>query len=429
MYIYYLSIGSNIGNIKHNINICIDKISNVEGIKLLKVAPYYFTEPLLPQDADESYFKIYCNTCIKIETSIEPFDLLKITQNIETKLGREKEHKHWSPRVIDIDIIYCEKDGKQVSISSEKLTIPHKELFNRAFVINPLSYLNSGLIINGRNVLMEGKKHKDHQAVKMGIVNITHNSFTGDGLLANNDKNLKKIKRKIKNFLDDAVAIIDIGCEATNPNAEYLTYQEEIERLKPVIEIINELRGKKEYKYSTRFSIDTYHPETAEFCIQNGFVIINDVNGFKDERMWKLMQKYSKIEAVIMHSLTPHADKNIVLDKNCNVIDVLNKWVDEIEELAKKYNISSDRIIVDYGIGFGKTAFQSWQILKNVDKINNHFFRVLIGHSKKSFMSLFDFEGEKIGNISKKRAVKTIELSIELEKKGVDVLRVHNIKY
>ena len=107
MYIYYLSLGSNLGNIKHNINICIDKISNVEGIKLLKVAPYYFTEPLLPQDADESYFKIYCNTCIKIETSIEPFDLLKITQNIETKLGREKEHKYWSPRVIDIDIIYC----------------------------------------------------------------------------------------------------------------------------------------------------------------------------------------------------------------------------------------------------------------------------------------------------------------------------------
>ena len=383
MYKYYIALGSNLGETSKNIDIAIDKIKKQQQIKITKIAPYYFTNPLLPPNADESYYKIFCNTCIEIETMIEPIHLLKILQDIEIEMGRQKQHNYWSPRIIDIDILYCEENGKAVNISTKNLMIPHKEFI-------------------------------------MAIVNITDNSFSGDGVV-----NAIDVENKIEKLVKNAIPIIDIGCEATNKKARHLTYQEEIERLKTanIFNIINKVKSKTN---STRFSIDTYHPETTEFCLKNGFDIINDVNGFKDERMWKLMQQFPQAECVIMHSLEPHSSDKVV-DCDKNVVNVLNTWTATIKQTASKYSISADRIILDYGIGFGKTSFQSLQILQQVNKIKSYNFRVLIGHSKKSFMSLFaKNENDKTLLKAENRVFETLGLSIALQQKGVDILRVHD---
>lgn len=420
MYKYYIALGSNLGETSKNIDTAIDKIKKQQQIKITKIAPYYFTNPLLPPNADESYYKIFCNTCIEIETTKEPLQLLQILQNIEIEMGRQKQHQHWSPRIIDIDILYCEENGKAVNISTKNLIIPHKELFNRAFVLDPLAQLNSTLKINGKSVIKTAKKHKNHQAVIMAIVNITDNSFSGDGVV-----NAIDVENKINKLVENAIPIVDIGCEATNKKARHLTYQEEIEKLKTanIFNIINKVKRKT---YSTRFSIDTYHPETAEFCLKNGFDIINDVNGFKDERMWKIMQQFPQAECVIMHSLEPHAsDKVVGGDKN--VVNVLNTWTATIKQKASKYCILADRIILDYGIGFGKTSLQSLQILQQVNKIKSYNFRVLIGHSKKSFMSLFaKNENDKTLLQPQNRVFETLGLSVALQQKGVAILRVHD---
>ena len=412
MYEYFLALGSNIGNKLTNIDLAISKIEQ-SGCKILKIAPFYKTEPLLPDDADDSYNKTFYNTAVKIITNLNPYELLKQTQQIEIDLGREKNHKFWSPRVIDIDILYCQKDGNQIDVFDEKLQIPHKEIFNRAFVLDPLSQIAPMLNINGKNILNEAKKHPNHQAIKMAIVNINNNSFSGDGSL---DPIL--IEDKIKHFVSDRVAIIDIGAESTNPLATQISWQEELERLRKVniTELINKYKAN-----GVKFSIDTYHPETAHFAVKNGFDIINDVNGFKNQEMWKIMQDNENIEAVIMHSLEPNGNKNNVISDDGDLITILSNWVLDIKQMAKKYNINEERIIIDYGIGFGKSATQDLFIINNVDKINNQGFRVLIGHSRKSFLKLLG------ANSTSERDKMTRTISVELTKKGVDILRVHNL--
>lgn len=429
MYKYYLSIGSNVGNIVKNLDKAIEFIKKQDNVEIKKVAPYYFTPPLLPKNANESYYKIYCNTCIEIETIIEPKNLLFILKDIEHKIGRKSNYKIWSPRIIDIDILYCEKNGKFFKVSIDKiecdknnflfrnknvknnLIIPHREIFNRSFVLDPLSYLNSNLKINNKSVLCEAKNKKHHQSIIMGIVNLTDNSFSGDGIL---DKN--KIEKKIKTLARKTISIIDIGCEATNKKSKKIDVKEENERLQNVFDLIKDI---KKNTYSIKFSIDTYNPETAENAIKNGFDIINDVNGFKNEKMWKLMQKYNNVEAIIMHSLTPHSKSDIVYNDDIDIIKQLNHWVEDIKTKAKEYNIDENRIIIDYGIGFGKTSFQSLTILQNIEKIDSQNFRVLIGHSNKSFMSLFTKASVK------NRMFETIGGAISLQQKGVDIIRVH----
>ena len=294
MYKYFLALGSNIGEIDKNIDNAIKQLKNI-GCKIIKIAPFYHTKPLLPPNADESYNKIFCNTAIEVEANLEPFEMLHQIKQIETEMGRNQNHALWSPRIIDIDILYCEKQGLPIIITTAELTIPHKELFNRAFVLDPLSHIAPNLSINGKNILTESKKQVLHQSVIMAIVNVNNNSFSGDGSI---DANINE--NKIHSLVEQRVAFIDIGAESTNPKSLPISAEEELCRLKTadIFNIIN--------KYKTngvRFSIDTYHPETAEFCIKNGFDVINDVNGFKDERMWKIMQENSNIKAVIMHSI------------------------------------------------------------------------------------------------------------------------------
>ena len=412
MYKYFLALGSNIGEIDKNIDNAIKQLKNI-GCKIIKIAPFYHTKPLLPPNADESYNKTFCNTTIEVETNFEPFEMLHEIKQIETIIGREPIHKLWSPRIIDIDILYCEKQGLPVIITTAELTIPHKELFNRAFVLDPLSHIAPTLSVNGKNILTESKKQVLRQSAIMAIVNVNNNSFSGDGSI---DANINE--NKIHSLVEQRVAFIDIGAESTNPKSLPISAEEELSRL----QIANIFNIIKKYKTNgVRFSIDTYHPETAEFCIKNGFDVINDVNGFKNTRMWKIMQKNTKIEAVVMHSIVPNGDKKNVLPEKANIISILNELVIDVEKKARENNIDKNRIIIDYGIGFGKTAEQDLFIINNIDKIDNRGFRVLIGHSMKSFMKTL---GAKTDT---ERQDMTNKISSLLTKKGVDVLRLHRL--
>ena len=410
MYTYFIALGSNIGNVYKNIDTAIAKLQENACI-VLNVAPFYLTEPLLPNNATANYKKTFCNTVIQIKTQLSPYKLLNVAKKIETAMGRPILHPKWSPRIIDIDILYCKKEDEIIHVNNDILTIPHPEILNRSFVLDPLSQIAPNLQIKQRDILSCAKQTKNHQAVKMAIINVNHNSFSGDGLT-----NSSEIDSKIKSLIKKRVAFIDIGAESTKPNVLPISTEEEIKRLNDAC-IFNLVQ-----KYQTngiKFSIDTYHPETAEMAINNGFNIINDVNGFKDARMWQIMQEYSNIDAVIMHSLIPNGDKNITLENNDDLINVLNIWVKYIEQQSEKYNIAKRRIIIDYGIGFGKTLEQDLCILNNINKIDNRNFRVLIGYSRKSFMQLLG-----ANNIQQKDDM-SVKINEQLEKLGVDIIRLH----
>jgi len=123
----YLSLGSNIGNRKKNLEKALIEL-NKSNIKEIKISSFYETEPIGPKQRN------FYNIAGKFKTNLKPQELLKTVKQIEEKLGRIKTY-HWGPRVIDIDILFY---GKQI-IKSKNLIIPHKEIINRAFVLVPMN--------------------------------------------------------------------------------------------------------------------------------------------------------------------------------------------------------------------------------------------------------------------------------------------------
>ena len=185
--------------------------------------------------------------------------------------------------------------------------------------------------------------------------------------------------------------------------------------MNPIFDIIKQYKSNS----TTRFSIDTYHYEMAKIAIKNGFNIINDVSGFKDNRMWNLLRD-NDIEAIIMHSLTIPADRKITLTKNCDPVKEIKLWIRNIIKKCNQNNIDLSKIIIDPGIGFNKTAVQSLKIIQNIKQLQNQKYRILVGHSKKSFMQIFT------QNDAQDRLIETLGISIELTKKGIDIIRVHD---
>jgi len=406
--IAFLALGSNLGDARKNIISAINKLQKY-NIKITSIAPFYKNIPIIPIDAKEDYQNIFYNTVIKIKIDLTPIELLNLCKKIEEKMGRKSEHEKWTPRIIDIDILLY----NDLFLTTKELKIPHPEALNRSFVLDPLMQIDSDLEINKQKILNISRNHKSHIPTIMGIINITNDSFSGDGML---QTDIKKIEKKIKKWIKNAIPIIDIGAQSTRPNAKQITPKEEIKRLTPIFKIIEKYKN----NYTTKFSIDTYNFETAKIAIDNGFKIINDVSGFHDERMWELIQN-NEIETVLMHNLTIPADKNITMKANCNIINEIQNWAEKIIHKCEKHRIKLSKIILDPGIGFGKTAEQSITIMKNLKELQNLPMRILIGHSKKSFINHL----EKQKN-PKKRLLNTILISLTLKENGVDIIRTHD---
>ena len=132
----YLSLGSNLGNRKRNLELCCDKIKHIR-IRQIKCSSIYETSPIGPSK------RKFLNLVVKIKTSIPPEKLLKELKQIEASMGRTKDKLKWGPRPIDIDILFYEK--KVLNIG-RKLIIPHKLISERLFVLIPLNEISPGLV-------------------------------------------------------------------------------------------------------------------------------------------------------------------------------------------------------------------------------------------------------------------------------------------
>ncbi len=393
----YLALGSNIDNKINNILLAIEKFKTY-NIRVIEISPIYETPALLLKNSPSDWNKTYQNCIIKIDTNIEPLELLKICKKIETELDRDFSKK-WAPRPIDIDIIFY----KNQNINFENLQIPHKEIYNRSFVLDPLSFIYPE---KAKNYYKIG-----HQPLIMGILNITPDSFS-DGGKYNNFEEFTKV---FTSWEQNQVQIIDIGAESTKPGAESLKFEEELERLKKVFDFI------KNYKFNDikpLLSIDTYHYKTAEKAIENGFNIVNDVSGLKDENMIELAKNNKNIKFVFMHNLGIPSDKKVTIPENKNVVKEIKNWLENKLNLLEKNNIKKEQLIFDVGIGFGKTSSQDLQLLQNIKEFHEFGVKILVGHSRKSFMKVFS------NMEAKSRDFETVAISLKL-KQNVDILRVH----
>jgi len=242
----------------------------------------------------------------------------------------------------------------------------------------------------------------------MGICNITADSFSDGGRSFKTKDAIKNINIMNK----QGATIIDIGAESTRPGSEPISYQQEIKKIAPIL--------KKIPKDKFIISIDTNKIETQEFALQQGAHIINDVFGGSED-LFYLSKKYNN-GLVLMHTPAPPKTMQSMTHIYTNVVDDIKNIFKTKANLLKKYKISSNKVWFDPGIGFGKNLKQNLSLLKNIKKLKIQKYGLLIGSSRKSWISSVD------NSLADERLGGSIASVLYCLEQGVDIFRVHDVK-
>lgn len=243
----------------------------------------------------------------------------------------------------------------------------------------------------------------------MGILNVTPDSFSDKGCFLNPGVAVKRAWE----IAEEGADILDIGAESTRPGSTGVDAAEELRRLVPVLEGLGD-------RYPLPISIDTSKAEVAREALKRGASIINDVTALrKDPHMGRVTAEFHA--AVVLMHMRGEPFNMQSIPPSTDILGDIDAWAQEAVARARNYGVSSNKIIVDPGIGFGKTASQNYEILRNLDRLSAAGFPVLVGTSRKSF----------IGSILKKPAGEmvlgtgaTVAASIIL---GAHIVRVHDV--
>ncbi|MBF0486947.1 MAG: dihydropteroate synthase [Nitrospirae bacterium] len=245
----------------------------------------------------------------------------------------------------------------------------------------------------------------------MGVLNVTPDSFSDGGRFF--DKT-----RAIEHALSmaaDGADIIDIGGESTRPGAEAVSYDEELRRTIPVIEA---LVG----SIPVAISIDTYKAGVAQRALQAGAEIVNDISGLRFDSDMASVAALHEAAVVIMHIKGTPKDmqKNPVYEA---IFSEIKEYFNRSIEMALAAGVKKDLIILDPGIGFGKTTGHNLQIIGNLDRFATMGMPIMVGVSKKAFIGqILDGAGVE------KRAMGTAAMVAASILKGADIVRVHDVR-
>jgi dihydropteroate synthase len=269
-----------------------------------------------------------------------------------------------------------------------------------------------------------GKYHFDWGArtYVMGILNITPDSFSGDGILEQKDP-VKSAVEQARAFLIAGVDVLDVGGESTRPGSIPLTASEESGRVVPVVEALA-----KEFP-DVLISIDTYKAEVAEQALKAGAHILNDVWGLRaDEEMADTAARQHAV-VVLMHNRSVPGNIQVRgLLGNAyqgpeyqDLVEDVKRELMESVQLARAAGIPDECIILDPGIGFGKTREQNIRLIKQLEDIRALGFPVLLGPSRKSFIG-YTLNLPPDQRMEGTAAAVTIGIM-----HGADIVRVHDV--
>ena len=243
----------------------------------------------------------------------------------------------------------------------------------------------------------------DHKSYLMGILNITPDSFSDGGSYATLDDALKKAEKMV----EEGAFIIDIGGESTRPGHVKISEQEEMERVIPVIERLSR-------EIDAAISLDTYKYEVAREGILAGADMINDIWGLKWDRRLADLVARKKVACCLMHNrdlpCAEDFEKQFILD------------MEESLDIAGKAGIARDKIILDPGVGFGKTYEQNLWILNHLEIMQRWNLPILLGTSRKSVI------GITLGTHVTQREEGTIATTVLGRQKGASIFRVHDVR-
>lgn len=268
-----------------------------------------------------------------------------------------------------------------------------------------------GLKILGQILEEKTKIKLPEKTQLMGVLNVTTNSFSDGGDFYDFDKSIEHLKQ----LIDDGADIIDIGAESTKPYSKPVSSNDQLKKLEPILNYI------KTQNINTPISIDTRSSVVAKRCIELGADIINDVSGFDfDNNMVNVLAQNPNTKIVIQHSQgSPEIMQNN--PTYSNLMDEIYTKLKNKVDFAINNGIKFENIIIDPGIGFGKTKEDNFEILRRWKELKTIGCPVLIGISRKSLLDMPQATNEE-------KDIYTLALDSILINENIDIIRVHNVK-
>jgi dihydropteroate synthase len=244
----------------------------------------------------------------------------------------------------------------------------------------------------------------------MGILNVTPDSFSDGGKFLDPRAAIDHAKHMVEQGAD----IIDVGGESSRPGSDPVSVEDEKRRVIPVIrKLVKEL--------DVPLSIDTYKSQVAKDALDAGACLVNDISGLRFSSDMAELVADAKASVVVMHIKgTPKT-----MQKDPKYKDVVKEVMGELKaqtDLARKAGISKDRILIDPGIGFGKTVDHNCKLIAEVGQLRKLGYPILIGTSRKTFI------GKVLGTEVDDRLEGTIATNVVAVLGGVDFVRVHDVK-
>ncbi len=432
-----LGIGTNVGDRLHHLRLAVRALGSAEprGVRLLAMSPIYESDALMPEGSPPEWNQPYLNLAVVTETTLGPPALLEWIKATEIALGRRPAAR-WSPREIDIDVLAM--DG--LTVQGPALTLPHRDLLHRPFALLPVADLVPGWQLQEddgsfRSAATWAERWRgDPEAVPFrtrrvavgltelaGIVNLTADSFSDGGRWPDPDQAVDGAATLVA----AGATVIDLGAESTRPGSIAVDRETEWARLAPVL---TALRARWPRGVGPRLSVDTRHPPTAVRAIEAGADWINDVTGFDDPAMIAAVAG-APVDLVVMHHLGVPPQPTMVLERSRDPVADLVSWGRARLARLTAAGIGPERLIFDPGIGFGKTAAQTAAILARIGEFRTLGVRLLVGHSRKSFLKAwFAPGGSGPCATAADREPETLALTQHLAAWAVDYVRVHDVE-
>ena len=236
---------------------------------------------------------------------------------------------------------------------------------------------------------------KDNPKCLMGVINVTPDSFSGDGVLGD----AKSISNLYNEYSNLGISMVDVGAESTYPKASPVSLKEEMSRISFFLENIDQ---------NFLHSVDSYKPKVISKCLDSGFNVVNDVSGIKDKKIIKILQ--NRRPGIILNHRHPRSQYLHEKFQYTNPIKEVKEHLMEKTKDLINSGVPKESIAIDPALGFGKDQEVSYEILNNIDQLD-YGYPLVIGFSNKKFSRRFDLNNS--------------QLTQYLFSKGVSVIRTH----
>ena len=449
----FIALGSNLGNRAGHLHAALDAMSSY--LTIVETSHLYETDPILVTDQP-----LFLNAVCKASTRLTPSELLRAVKQTEVALGRVKSIRY-GPRVIDLDILFFD----DAVVDTPDLTIPHLGIPERDFVLAPLLDLDWELRhprlhltvselwqrlqmpVPPRVMPVGEKLWYWRQGTKvMGILNITPDSFSGDGLAQEPDT-IAAALAQASRFVAAGADILDVGGYSTRPGHDYMPVEEEINRVVPVISALRDAAD-------IPLSVDTFRVDVAEAALEAGVSWLNDVSGSRSAQLagreredpsqpstlsprasvtMGTLAARSRVPLVLMDNRAPlrtgpsnadaPGDPPSPSEPSSDIVAGVRNELSVALERARLDGIPRWHRVIDPGIGFGKTPAQHASLISRLDEFQELGYPLLFGCSRKGFL------GKMAGGVPvEDRLPATIAANAMAVERGAQIVRVHDVR-